>query len=111
MNRLHATILALPLVLVGCQLPGGTVVVPPVSIPPQVQQACSFLVAAVPIIEEFRNNLTAPQQALLTSAEQAVSDCASGNATTSVIDLALGLEHYLTGRGITRAMVMRRAVR
>ncbi len=110
MNRLHAAAIALPLAIAGCALPGGGAVIPPITEPPAVQQACTWIALAVPIAEQFRSRMTAPQQALLTSAEAAVQDCAAGNATMAVLDLATALEAYLTGQGVPKAQVMRRAM-
>ena len=73
------------------------------------RRRCSLLSLAVPVAEAFRGSMTAPQQALLTSAEQAVSDCAGGNATAAVIDIATAIQNYLTSKNISRAMLMSRA--
>ena len=107
MNRLLAV--AFPLALGACQLPGGAVVIPPITEPQQVQDACVFLAAAAPIAERFRSAMTVAQQALLTSAEGALAACAAGNATGAVLDLALGLEQYLTGQGVPKAAIMAQA--
>jgi hypothetical protein len=110
MNRLRAVIIALPLALAGCALPNGGVILPPIAVPPQVQQACTLLSLGVPVAEAFRGRLTAAQQALLTSAETALQDCAAGNATVAILDLASAFETMLAQEGVTKAALVRRAV-
>jgi hypothetical protein len=110
MNRLRAVIIALPLALAGCALPNGGIIVPPITEPPQVQQACTLLSLGVPVVEVFRDRLTATQQALLTSAETALQDCAAGNATVAILDLASAFETMLAQQGVTKAALVRRAV-
>jgi L-asparaginase II len=110
MNRLRAVIIAVPLAVAGCALPNGGVIVPPIAVPPQVQQACTLLSLGVPVAEAFRARLTATQQALLTSAETALQDCAAGNATVAILDLASAFETMLAQQGVTKAALMRRAV-
>jgi len=110
MNRLRTVIIAVPFALAGCALPNGGVIVPPITTPPQVQQACTLLSLGVPVAEAFRGRLTVTQQALLTSAETALQDCAAGNATVAILDLASAFEAMLAQQGVTKAALVRRAV-
>lgn len=101
-----AAALAAPLALTGCTTGSIPNIIP---MPYEIQAACAIIALAVPVAETFRNNMTVAQQALLTSAEAAVTDCAAGNATAAVLDVAKGIQAYLFGKGVTRAMLLQRA--
>jgi hypothetical protein len=98
------TALAFGLAVTGCTT-GSTVVTEPAS----VQSACTMITLAVPVAELFRSNLTVAEQAMLTSAEAALTDCSAGNATAAVLDVATAIENFLAAHGTTKAMLLRRA--
>ncbi len=101
-----ATFFALPLALAGCGA------IPPlVTEPAPVQQACTLIGLAVPAAQIFEAQLGAAEQAILNSAKTALGDCAAGNATLAVIDVAAAIENFLAQHGTTKAMLLRRAAR
>lgn len=89
----------------------GSVVPSVITEPPQVQSACTMISLAVPAAEIFKSQLGPTEQAILASAETALSDCASGNATAAILDVAVAIENLLMKRGVTKAVLLRRAIR
>lgn len=72
--------------------------------PVQVEQACTALAIAVPVIQQFVN-LTAAEQQELTVAEQALQECAAGNATTAITTILTEIEQILTNHGTSLAKI------
>ena len=64
-----------------------------IMIPTTVQTACQTAAWAVPLVQVLgiQQKLNPNQQQMLATAEQAVSDCAAGNAPAAITDIASGL--------------------
>lgn len=100
LTKLCAGAVALTLALAACQTgPGTPVVVPPIQMPAEVQQACQVLSWAVPVLSGM-GAIPASLQGYVAAAGPAVAACASGNATAAIIDLATALQRYLMARGV-----------